>query len=149
MSEMFNNYPQPDDYIPNNHPRHCKKHELEIMSGETTTHTFEIPFNVNEETIDFKIIYKLGLNIVLTKHKTDVDIVIDEDNDSIISCVISAIETLAFRSTVLDAHVQIEFTMKDGTTQMSEIYKVKLRDSLDVNNTPAPGVIAGIGYTED
>ena len=42
LSEMFKNYPQPDDYIPNNHPRcHCIK-PLEIMSGETTTHTFEI-----------------------------------------------------------------------------------------------------------
>ncbi len=149
MSEMFKNYPQPDDYIPNNHPKHCKKHELEIMSGETTTHTFEIPFNVNEETLDFKIIYKLGVEVVLVKNKSALTIVIDENNNSIISCVISSQESSKFKHTSLDAHVQIKFIMKDYTTQMSEIYKVKLRNSLDSLEEPIPEIITGIGYTED
>ena len=160
MSEMFKNYPQPDDYIPNNHPRHCKKHELEIMSGETTTHTFEIPFNVEKDTLGIEVLYKLGVNLVLVKTNEDLTITTDEEtNSSIISCEITSQESLLFRDTVLNTNVQIKFIMLDKTIKMSEIYKVKVCDSLDAQEPPVPpvppvpppgpGTIGGIGYTED
>lgn len=159
LSEMFKNYPQPDDYIPNNHPRcHCIK-PLEIMSGETTTHTFEIPFNVKTDTLGVEVMYKLGVNLVLVKTNENLTITTDEEkNSSIISCEITSQESLLFRNTILDTHVQIKFIMLDKTIKMSEIYKVKVYDSLDsqgqppvppVPPPPGPGTIGGIGYTED
>lgn len=159
LSEMFNNYPQPDDYIPDNHPKCCKPMCLDIMVGETTIHTFEIPFNIETETLGVEVMYKLGVNLMLVKTNEDLTITIDEEkNTSIISCEITSQESLLFRNTVLDTNVQIKFIMLDKTIKMSEIYTVKVCDSLDsqgqppvppVPPPPGPGTIGGIGYTED
>lgn len=129
MSEMFRNYPQPDDYIPDNHPR-CHKHpKLEIMCGETVNHTFEVPFNIDETTSRVEVIYKLGLTNVLIKTNENIEIV-SEDNHSIINVVITPEETLSFAHSLLDTSVQIKFVLKDNNVSFSEIYEVVVRDSL-------------------
>lgn len=152
---MFDNYPQPDDYIPNNRPKPMHKHEITIMTGETASHTFDVPFDVKEDCIDIEVIYKLGLNVIITKKSNELDIVSKEKGDwhySSVTSSLSSEETALFHDTLLDANVQIKFTMKDGTMkdgaiQYSEIYKVDVQDSLDGNKpTPAPTVI---GWTED
>lgn len=133
MSEMFKNYPQPDDYIPNNRPKCRKPFKLDIMVGETSVQSFDVPFDVEEDCIDWEIIYKLGLEVVLIKSKETIEIIKDEDN-TILSCVISPEETKLFNSTILDTLVQIKFTMKDGNIIYSEIYKIKINNSLDINS---------------
>lgn len=150
---MFDNYPQPEDYIPDNRPRPKHKHEITIMTGETASHTFDVPFDVNEDCIDIEVIYKLGLNVIITKKSNELDIVSKEKGDwhySSVTSSLSSEETALFHDTLLDANVQIKFTMKDGAIQYSEIYKVDVQDSLDGNKpTPAPTVIIGFGWTED
>ena len=131
MSEMFKNYPQPEDYIPNNRPKCFKPFKLDIMVGETSVQSFDVPFNVTEECLDYVIIYKLGLEVVLVKTKDQIQN-IDEEHSSILSCVISPEETQVFNSTILTTSVQIKFTMKDNSTVFSEIYKVKINNSLEV-----------------
>ena len=134
MSEMFKNYPQPDDYIPNNRPRcHCKC-KLVIMTGETSSHSFEIPFNVETDTLDYWVIYKLGLKDIIVKNKSELELTpFDESTGfSIITCVLSSDETKLFADTVLDTRVQIKFEMLDNSIAFTEIYKVKVVDSLEI-----------------
>lgn len=155
MTDMFNNYPQPEGYIPNNRPRHRKPFCLDIMAGETAVHTFEIPFNVNEACNGFEVIYKLGLTTLIIKNSSELEIIIGECGNSLITCTLTPEETALFADTLLDAKVQIKFYMKDeGTVSYSEVYKIKLLNSLDTNEPPVPpepqpGTIGGIGYTED
>ena len=138
MSDMFRHYPQPDEYIPNNYPRcHCHK-PLEIMAGETVIHSFEIPFNVEEDCQIVEIIYKLGLEPVLIKNNFDNSDYFeihaeDEGRPSVVSCTLHPAETLLFKNTALDTYVQLKFYMKDHSIMYSEIYKVKVRDALDAN----------------
>lgn len=156
MVDMFRNYPQPDDYKPNNYPRCkcCKK--LEIMAGETAIHSFDIPFNVEDDCSLVEVIYKLGLEPVVIKNNMYyLDIWVGDDGKSIITCKLSPEETLLFKNTTLDAHVQLKFYMNDGSIVYSEIYKVFMKDALDANgrdqvnqNSMIAG-LAGYGYTED
>ena len=154
MSNMFDNYPQDSEYIPNNRHKKFCKNEITIMAGETTTHTFEVPFNVDEQTQTFDIIYKLGFEDVLIKDKKECTTLYDEEiNKTFITCLLHFGETRLFANTVLSAHVQIRFTMLDGTVSYSEIYPIKLMTALDVNVRPRPPVppqvLGGLGYTED
>lgn len=152
MSEMFKNYPQPDDYIPNNR-RKCKcKCGLKIMTGESTSHSFEIPFNVSKDCLDYQIIYRYNLNHYLIITKDRIETIIDEDkNTSILTCSLSAEETMLFEHNLLDADVQIKFFMLDNSVTFTEVYKIKVTKSLDNDEIvpPTPIIIKGIGYTED
>lgn len=132
--EMFKNYPQSEDYSPDNRRKCFPKNKITIMAGETTKHSFEIPFNVETDTIDCDVIYKLGLNVVLTKDINDCTFTYDEKDNhkTILNCTLSSEDTMLFANTLLDAHVQIRFIMNDFSVMYTEIYPVKLIDSLDV-----------------
>lgn len=142
MGNMFNNYPQPEGYVPNNRKKPICNHGLNIMVGETSSHTFEIPgINVKFDCNLVKVMYKVGLEVVITK---DID-PISEDvdsynvtnhygNDFIVSSItdhISPEETLKFKDTLLDTTVQLKLFKNDGDIVYSEIYDVTIVDSLD------------------
>lgn len=163
-STMFEHYPQPDDYIPCNRPRPYKDSQITIMTGETSVHSFEIPFDVKTMCEDVEVIYKLGLSVVLTKENENDDLSIDDyDSDthsSIVSCVLSPSETMLFADTLLDTSVQLRFIMKDiegkydaGDIVFSNIYPVTVIDSLLAQAEPTPPVPPivnnGFGWTED
>ena len=154
MSEMFNNYPQPEDYIPNNRHIKCPEFKLDIMTGETSKHTFEIPFDVNTDCIDVEVIYKLGVKPVVIKNSYSLEILSDEEkHTSTITCTLNADETKLFADTLLNTRVQIKFYMNDSSIMFSDIYRVKVVDSLE-NNRKAPSegkMVYGTnyGYTED
>ena len=152
---MFDNYPQSQDYIPDNRPKCHKPFKLDIMAGETATHTFEIlflgsaflyvniskitkeiPFNIVESCSDVEVIYKLGLTDIITKsvNLSGEDVLETKCNHSIITCRLSEEETKLFANTLLDAKVQLKFHMIDKSIAYSEIYKITLVDSLDVAN---------------
>ena len=169
MTEMFNNYPQAEDYKPDNRHRKWPELKLDIMTGETAVHTFEIPFDVTDDNqvADYEVIYKLGLEPVIIKTSLyDLEIEVEQDGSSIVICRLKPEETLLFKDTVLDTHVQLKFYMEDGQVSYSDIYKVYVKDSLDSNHMPEPkplqpdDIVAddsdedeyttgGYGYTED
>ena len=133
MTHMFDNYPQPNDYIPTNRRIKLPCSEATIMPGETTVHSFDIPFNIDEAAKDYKIIYKLGLNIVLEKGKEEAKVLYNEHTHcSIITWVLTPEETMLFKNTLLQAQAQIRFIMKDDTIAFTEISQVKVEDSLEV-----------------
>ena len=133
--DMFKFYPSPEGYIPCNRPRFHKKEMLTIMTGETTVHSFDVPFNVEdaeEGCITFRAIYKLGVEVVLVKDKEDCDVLYDEDNDiSTLTWTLSPAETLLFKESYLNTQVQIEFVMLDHSIAYTDKLKVKVTDSLN------------------
>ena len=130
-SKMFDRYPQPEEYIPYNRPRPRKDEEVTIMAGETTVHSFEVPAVTEQGAANFKVIYKLGLDVVIEKSKGNPDVKVDTGKCmSIITCTLKPAETNIFRNTLLDAWVQVIFEMTDGSTACTEILKIKLEDSL-------------------
>ena len=130
--DMFKFYPSPEDYIPDNRPRHFKKEMLTIMTGETTVHSFDIPFNVETDCVTFRALYKHGLNVVLVKEQKDCNVLYDEEHDiTTLTWTISPAETLLFKESFLDTFAQIEFVMLDHSISYTDILKVKVTDSLD------------------
>ena len=133
--DMFENYDNMNpDYIPDNRPKchcHCG---LKLMTGETTTHSFEIPFDVEKDVKDYQIIYRYNLNEILIKNKNEIEVISydDETHKSIISCTISADESKLFNSLTLDCFAQVKFINLDDTISYSVIYKVKISDAIDV-----------------
>ena len=152
MSEMFKNYPQPDNYIPDNRPKCIPEFGLDIMTGETASHSFDIPFNVEDEALNYYVIYKLGIDVILVKDKENLIVTEEDDGTSVITCGLSEEETKMFSSTILDTSVQLKFLFKDNSIAYTDIYSVNVVDALDYHSDvppkPAP-VIVGFGYTED
>ena len=156
MVDMFRNYPQPEDYKPNNYPKCHFRKPLEIMAGETTVHSFDVPFNVEDDTSLCEVIYRLGTETVIVKDSAMyLDITVLDNGTSIVTCTLKPEETLIFKNTALDTYVQLKFYMNNGMITYSEIYRVKVTDALDISyEKPASkqGMIAGLGgygYTED
>lgn len=151
MSDMFKNYPQPSDYTPNNRRIPIPKDIITIMSGETTTHSFEVPLDYEKDIVDYRAIYKLGLEVVLEKTMEECAPVYDKNRMmSILTWKLSPSETMLFRNTLLDAKVQLRFSLIDGSIAFSDIMDIKLEDSLQSAIPPSPQVVdIGYGWTED
>lgn len=134
MSDIFIKFDNlPEDYVPNNEdmPRACCCHCDNIITGQAVTHSFEIPFNVKTDLLDYELIYKTGVEILIDKHKEDLETLILDDGTSIISCSLNSDESKKFDNILLDTFAQIKFTMLDGTFTFSEIYKIKVLNSLE------------------
>ena len=154
---MFDNYPQPANYVPNNRPRIRDDFHLDIMTGETASHSFDVPFDVETTCQEVEVLYKLGLKVIISKNSTKLDIIpMSKEgprgtfNYTKITCHLNENETSLFCDTYLNAKVQLKFTMNDKSVQYSEIYPIAVVNSVDTDKV-APGIVAGIGYgwTED
>ena len=155
MSEMFKNYPQSENYIPDNRPRKCPGIKLDIMTGETSKHTFEVPFDVTneEEVADYEVIYKLGLKPVIIRNSYSLE-ALKTPCGSTITCELSPEETKLFQDTLLSTRVQIKFYMAGGIIMFSDIYNVKVMDALDMTRSKPEentNMVYGTnyGWTED
>ena len=153
MSEMFDNYPQPDDYIPNNRPKPIEREELKIVTGETVTHTFHVPFNVEEQCYELEVIYKLGVKPIIIKNSYSLEITIEEDNTTTIKCTLTPEETKLFANTLLSARVQTKYYLNNGDVTFSKIDIIDVTDSLELGREEPknPNMVYGTnyGYTED
>lgn len=129
--DSYNNLPE--DYIPDNRNKRHKCPCLDIMTGETVKHIFDIPFDIKSECSNVEIIYKLGVEVVIDKVLNADAIVDDNEGHSVITVVLSPEESLKFKDTPLSAHVQLKFMMNDDSITYSEIYPIKVRDALDSN----------------
>ena len=133
MRDMFHNYPQPEGYVPNNRPVKLERKILSIMAGETSLQSFDVRMNIPEEASSTFVIYKLGLSDIIVKSNDELEITYDEDKKiSLVTCKLSAEETKIFAHTVLSCRVQLKFILKNGSTIFTDIYPVKLSNSLEV-----------------
>lgn len=141
MSDMFNNYPQPADYIPNN--RECKcccdEQDTIIVNG-TTVHTFKLNFSFSELCESFEVIYKSGLNDIITINSLALGApfeIIEEDGKTNIIITLSPDNTQVF-SKFRDAYVQMKLYMKDKTVIYGDLNKLTVIETLN-NNVDTDG----------
>lgn len=145
MSEtkMFNNYPQPADYIPNN--RECKcccdEQDTIIVNG-TTVHTFKLNFSFSELCESFEVIYKSGLDDVITINSLALGApfeITEEDGKTNILITLSPDNTQIF-SKYRDAYVQMKLCMKDKTVIFGDLNKLTVIETLN-NNVGIDGAV--------
>lgn len=103
-----------------------------IVRGGTSTHVFELPFLCTNYVEDLNIIYKQGLEIVLTKEFTDCLITEDEDNStSTLTLKLSSEDTLQFEQNLLDVYVQLRISTIDSELLYNTPIKLILEPTLD------------------
>lgn len=134
MSDIFTKFDNlPDDYVPNNEPINeccCSNNDF-IITGQSVSQSFNVPFNVETDLLDYELIYKTGVDFIIRRGKSELETFIMEDNTSIITCSLSSDDTKKFDNTLLDTFAQFKFTMLDGTCTYSDIYKIKVLNSLE------------------
>ena len=98
--------------------------EQNMMRGTTPTHTFNIPFDV-ENVEEVKVIYMQGDKQVMCKGTAECNM-----SGNTISVKLTQEETFLFDS---EKHckIQIRVLTKDGTALASNIYTVNVRECLD------------------
>ena len=133
MNEMFNNYPQPEDYKPDNRPQPIEEFKLDIMTGETAIHTFEVPFKISEECSEVEVVYKLGIKPTIIKNSDSLELIETEEGTTIVTCTLSQSETKLFEDTILSLKLQMKFYMNNNSIMYSDIYSVEVKDALDIN----------------
>ena len=134
--DMFKLYDDTTGYTPDNRPKHREKKQVTIMVGETTVHSFDVPFGVTDGKItgvlSFRALYKLGVEVVLIKDGSDATVEYNEEREvTTITWTLSPSDTLKFKHTYLDTHVQLEFVLDDHSISYTDVLKVKILNSLD------------------
>ena len=133
MSDMFYKFDNlPDGYVPNNEPaRRCCSDKNLIITGQSVSHSFSVPFNAETDLADYEIIYKTGVDIILRRSKNDLETSVTDDGSSVITCYLSSDDSKKFDNTILDTFAQLKFVMLDGTSSYSALYRIIVINSLE------------------
>lgn len=133
MSDMFHKFDNlPDGYVPNNEPtRRCCSDKNFIITGQSVSHSFIVPFNAETDLADYEIIYKTGVDIILRRSKDDLETSVTDDGSSVITCYLSSDDSKKFNNTILDTFAQLKFVMLDGTSSYSAVYRIIVINSLE------------------
>lgn len=129
--DKFDNLPA--DYVPCNEPHddcQCRCGDM-IVTGQSCSHSFAIPFNVETDLADYGITYKTGVETILSKGKEGLETLIMDDGTSIVTCPISSDEALMFDNTLLSTFAQLKFIMLDGSTTYGDIYMIAVMNPLE------------------
>lgn len=134
MSNMFHKFDNlPEGYVPNNeHVRCCCCSDNDfIITGQSVSHSFSVPFDVEADLLDYEVIYKTGVDIILRRSKSELETLVMDDGTSTITCSLSSDDARKFDNTLLDTFAQLKFTMADGTVAYSDIYRIMVFNSLE------------------
>lgn len=132
---MFDNYPQPEGYIPDNsHPSCCDDCHCEdvIVAGGTALHTFTLDFLYSELCDGFRAIYSSGLSTPVIVDSAELGgpfSIEEEDGKAHITITLSPDETALFDPS-RDAYAQLRLTMKDGSTLYGEKNRLTVKGTL-------------------
>jgi len=138
---MFDNF-TPTEISFNSPAYHYDDDTGDIIIGATNTHLFNVPFILSEYADMFDVIYKQGLDVVLTKHydfreNNIEDIIVHECDDkdfTIIKVILNVDEGKRFKNSVLECQAQMKIHMIDGTTYYSDAYDISVKSPLDNSN---------------
>lgn len=113
----------------------------DIVIGATNTHLFNAPFLLSEYCTMIDIIYKQGLNVILTKNynfeineKVQNGIEVDECDEkefSIVKVILTPEESNMFKNSVLECQAQMKLYMPDNEILYSDAYNIDVKSPLD------------------
>lgn len=134
MSDIFKNYPQPDDYVPNNRQCDCAccDGKDQIIIGGTTLHTFKLKFLYSEECDGFDIIYRQSLDkeLIISSSSLGAPYEMEEvDGKTLITVTLSPETTSEFHP-FRDTFAQIKLYMKDGSVIFGDKNRLEMISTL-------------------
>lgn len=133
MTSMFDNYPQPSGYIPDNRTKEvCMEDEDVLIVNGTTVHVYKLNFLYSELCSSFEAIYESGLDAGFSLKSTDLGgpfSIDEEDGHTYITITLSPEMTKSFEP-LRDAYAQMKLGMKDGTTIYGDMNKLRIIDTL-------------------
>ena len=134
MFDRFDNVPE--GYIPDNRFRYLEDDTQDsIIIGGSCTHIFTLPFLYSEYAADASLIYRQGLNVIVTIPADR--FVINETstghcNKTTITVLLTPEETGLFKITSLDTWVQMKLiTKEDNKTEYSKRSKIIVKAPMD------------------
>lgn len=133
MASMFDNYPQPSDYTPNNRTKEvCMGDEDVLIVNGTTVHVYKLNFLYSELCSSFEAIYESGLDAGFSIKSTDLGgpfSIEEEDGHTFITITLPPEMTKSFEP-LRDAYAQMRLSMKDGTTIYGDMNRLRVIDTL-------------------
>lgn len=129
MGSIFKNYPQPDDYVPDNSTQGDEESEADaVIVGGTTVHVFKLNFSYSELCDGFEATYRIGLTGGFSISSSDLGgpfEISEDDGHTYITITLPPDLTSAF-DPLRDAYAQMKLTMKDGTTLFGDLNKLEV-----------------------
>lgn len=104
----------------------------EITVGSSCKEIFTIPLIYSHVAEGLNVIYKQGVNVILTLTENDVEIQEStETGYTTITVELSPAQTTLFKVSCLDTRVQVKFFNLDGTITYTDTQDIKVIESLD------------------
>lgn len=148
---MFDNYPQPDDYMPDNRVGRCacmKSGEDTITVGGTTSHVFTLDFSYSESCRAFRVIYTGGLEVrhVVDSGDDAPSFTIEESGGKTYIRVTLDPSVTKLFSPSRDAMAQMRLTMMDGSVVFGAVNALRVIGTLPAQDAIPQG--GGTTYEE-
>lgn len=140
MLNMFKNYDNNNNFIPNNEyeflPVESQYKDMMVLNA-INNYSFRIPHK-REDILDLSILYMQGTEYKVQKGYQDVNLIDIPDSDGTIRRCIATYQlnpedTLNFNTYNREVKVQLKIILLDGRIEYSKIYLVKIINSLDAN----------------
>lgn len=128
-NKMFDNFPQPEGYVPHNACGcHCDDTQ-ELAIG--TTNDFAFTAGIDGDLVeDIEWIFKQGVYLTISKTLRDDEIDLIQDGGVLhVATTLYPFESERFRNNH-DTRMQLIFHLKNGQVDCSEIMKIKIANTL-------------------
>lgn len=104
----------------------------DIIIGATCTHIFHLGFKYSEYVKSSKVIYKQGLDVILTKYPISYNLEETKYGTTFLTLVLTPEDTIKFRDAHLTTTVQIQITNVNGETLYNIPSKLIVKEPLSV-----------------
>ena len=141
---MFNLYPQDEDYVPNNTIRKPHNFEYSIVIGSSVLHTFALPLRYYDNCKRLQVVYKQSVTNVIVKdtelHSEGLEIYnVDDDGEcndyTYLGVSLTQEETSKFDMLhKFSCFVEVMVWYKDDSCQPTRVYPVKLIPAISAND---------------
>lgn len=132
---MFDNYPQPEGYVPDNtHAPCCGDCHCEdvVVVGGTALHTFKLDFIFSENCESFDAVYKVGVSKTFSVDSTSLGApysIEEKDGKTYINITLDPPITKEFDES-RDAYAQLKLRMKDGSVIFGDKNRLTVKGTL-------------------
>lgn len=101
-----------------------------IVRGATCIHMFKLPIDTEEDIKEYKVSYKQGLHTILEKSANDCELEAS-DLGIFARVLVSPEESRLFNAYNKYTFVQIAIMLLDDTITYSDMYRLKVADSIN------------------
>lgn len=132
---MFDNYPQPDGYVPDNRGGDCCVDchcEDVVVVGGTAIHTFKLDFLFSDNCESFDAVYSIGVGKSFSVDSSSLGApysIEEKDGKTYITVTLDPSITAEFDE-FRDAYAQLKLRMKDGSVIFGDKNRLTVKGTL-------------------